>query len=285
MNKNYKMKSNLQEKLPLQNDGQIFTFVGMSGCGKTTLSQKLASEGFFHYSVDYEIAHTYLREKIRKSVIEKITNQSPYFKNLYEKFAVKLELSLTFDDLEVITMFVIPTNESGKIPLGNFLEHQNIYKQAELLATKECFSKAKIAFENYGISGFINDSTGSICEVALENNELIELLKTQTKVVYLQTNEGHKETLISRSKEKVKPILYNYKFLMESLEIYYKKKEFSDDFEIDQEFFFWIFPRLLELRKQNYEELVQKTNGTTIDASAFWNIKNAQDFTNLIHAK
>ena len=72
---------------------------------------------------------------------------------------------------------------------------------------------------------------------------------------------------------------------MESLKIYYKKKEFDDNFEIDQEFFFWIFPRLLELRKQNYEELVQKTNGTTIDVSAFWNIKNAQDFTNLIHAK
>ena len=36
--------------------------IGMSGCGKTFLSQTLANKGFFHYSVDWEIANI-LRHK------------------------------------------------------------------------------------------------------------------------------------------------------------------------------------------------------------------------------
>ncbi len=284
------MKSNLQEKMhnytPNCITGEnIITLVGMSGCGKTSLSQKLAMENFFHYSIDYEIAHTHLREKIRQSVIEKIKTQSIFFKELYEKFAIKLDLSLTFDDLEVIATFVIPMNENGKIPLGIFLEHQELYKKAELLATMEFFPKAKIAFKNYGILGFINDTTGSICEIVLENDELIDILKNRTKVVYLQTDESHKQMLISRSREKVKPILYNRKFLMENLREYYNSESFLPEFEIEKEFFLWLFPRLVDFRQKNYEELIQRTNGIKIDVSILNKVNNANDLMNLIYAK
>ncbi len=148
---------------------KTFTLVGMSGAGKTTLAQKLSGEGFFHYSIDYEIAHTYLKDKIKESVVNKIKKQSSIFYTLIDKFAIKLELSLTFDDLEIITMFVIPQNENGKIVFGEFLCNQELYRQAEILATQEFSVRAKIAFENYRVCGFINDATGSVCEISLGN--------------------------------------------------------------------------------------------------------------------
>ena len=264
---------------------KIFTLVGMSGCGKTTLSQKLANEGFFHYSIDYEIAHTHLQKHICQYVIEKIKNQSDYFKELHEKFAIKLELSLTFDDLALITMFVIPENKNGKVPLGKFLENQQFYKQAEYLATKEFYKKAQIAFEYYNSLGFVNDATGSICEVVLEDLEMLKLIREKSCLVWIKTDESHNDLLVERSKEKVKPILYNYNFLMQNLADFYKKKKFSDDFEIDKQFFIEIFPKLLTFRKQNYERLVEKTNGLIVHANEIEKIKNLNDFLGIIYEK
>ncbi len=268
--------------LEIELENKIFTLVGMSGCGKTTLSQKLANEGFFHYSIDYEIAHTHMQRQIRQSVIDKIKFESKYFKELHESFAVKLELSLTFDDLALITMFVIPENENGKIPLGKFLENQEFYKQSELLATKIFYEKAKIAFEHYNASGFINDSTGSICEVTLENapenKELLRLIREKSRLVFIQTKETHRDLLIARSKEKVKPILYNRQFLMQNLTSYYKMKNFPHEFEIDKAFFIELFPKLLDFRKENYEQLVKETNGIVVNASEIEKVKTVKDF-------
>ena len=271
------MKSNLQEKT------KIFTLVGMSGSGKTALSHKLSADGFFHYSIDYEIAHTHLKEKIRQNVISKINNQSPFFRELIEKFAIKVDLSLTFDDLEVITMFVIPMKENGKINYGEFLNNQNLYRAAELQATQEFWQRAKTAFENYEISGFINDTTGSICEIALNNQLLLDLVKNHGTVVYLKTTPEHQNMLIERAKTAIKPILYNYDFLLQHLIEYYNSSNFTSDFEIDKEFFLWLFPKLLEFRKKSYTEFVEKTDGKIIDVSSLAKIKNTKDFIELIH--
>jgi hypothetical protein len=271
------MKSNLQAKT------KIFTLVGMSGSGKTALSHKLSADGLFHYSIDYEIAHTHLKEKIKQSVISKITTQSPFFKELIEKFAIKVDLSLTFDDLEVMTMFVIPMKENGKINYGEFLNHQNLYRAAELQATQEFWQRAKTAFANYEISGFINDTTGSICEISLNNKPLLDLIKNHSTVVCLKTTTEHQNMLIERAKTAIKPILYNYDFLLKYLTEYYHFQNFTHDFEIDKEFFLWLFPKLLEYRKKSYTEFVEKTNAKTIDVYSVAKIKNTKDFIELIN--
>ncbi|MFT4967934.1 MAG: hypothetical protein ACI9CD_000951 [Candidatus Deianiraeaceae bacterium] len=271
------MKLNLQEKT------HTFTLVGMSGSGKTSLSHKLSADGFFHYSIDYEIAHTHLKSKIKQSVVEKIAKQSPTFCNLIEKFAINLELSLTFDDLEIITMFAIPQKENGKVNFGEFLHNQELYRIAEIQATQEFHSRAKIAFDNYQVEGFINDTTGSICDVALSKPELLGSITRNSQVIYLQTTQEHQEVLIERSKNTLKPILYNKSFFYQSLKEYYKKSEFNHSFEIDQEFFLWIFPKLLEFRQKSYQEFVKNTNGKTINAMLFNKVRDTRDFLDLIH--
>jgi shikimate kinase len=271
------MKSNLQEKT------KIFTLIGMSGSGKTALSHKLSADGLFHYSIDYEIAHTHLKDKIKQSVISKINNQSQFFRELIEKFAIKIDLSLTFDDLEVITMFVIPTKENGKVNFGEFLSNQNLYRTAELQATQEFWQRAKTAFENYEISGFVNDTTGSVCEISLNNKPLLDLIKNRSTVVYLKTTQEHQTMLVERAKTAIKPILYNYDFLLKHLTEYYNSQNFTTNFEIDKEFFFWLFPKLLEYRKKSYTEFVEKTDGKIIDVSNLAKIKNTKDFIELIY--
>ena len=278
--------TNEKLNLEIELENKIFTLVGMSGCGKTTLSQKLANEGFFHYSIDYEIAHTHMQKQIRQFVIDKIKLESKYFKELHETFAVKLELSLTFDDLALITMFVIPENENGKIPFGKFLENQRFYKESELLATKIFHKKAQIAFENYNSTGFISDATGSICEVALEDvpesKELLRLIREKSRLVFIQTDDSHKDLLIARSKEKVKPILYNHQFLMQNLAEFYKMENFPPEFEIDKAFFIQLFPKLLDFRKENYEQLVKEANGIAVNSSEIEKVKTVKDFIKIV---
>lgn len=271
------MKYNLQGKL------KTFTLVGMSGSGKTSLSQKLSSDGFFHYSIDYEIAHTHLKTKTKDRVIAQIKRQSELFKNLIEKFAIKVDLSLTFDDLEIITMFVIPQQENGKILLEEFLHNQELYCQAEIKATMEFANRATIAFENYHCEGFINDATGSICEVALENSELLKIIKEQSQVIHLQTTKKHQKLLIDRSTSAVKPILYNKNFLFQNLQEYYNIKTILPSFEIDKQFFLDVFPRLLEFRVQSYQEFIAKTNGISIDATKIEKVQDSQQFINLVY--
>lgn len=257
------------------------TLIGMSGCGKTYLAQKLAASGFFHYSVDYEIAHI-LRGKILESVISKIKEQSPLFKNLHEKFAIKTDLSLVFDDLEIITTFVIPLDENGTVKYGKFSEHQNLYKQAEKLAMEMFSERAQNAIGVYGKQGFICDATGSICEVASENQKLISDLKNKSTVVYIKTGAEHLETLAMRAKTAIKPLLYNPEFLQSNLQEYYRTSSIGIDFEIDKSFFLWVFPRLLEFRSKSYEKLVEQTGGIMIDSSSIQNICDGKDFLDII---
>lgn len=271
------MKYNLQEKT------KIFTIVGMSGSGKTALSHKLSANGFFHYSIDYEIAHTHLKEKIKTSIIEKIKTESPFFNDLINKFAIKVDLSLTFDDLAVITMFVIPIEDNGKINLQKFLHNQDLYRKAELQATQEFHKRAQIAFTNYRAMGFINDTTGSICEIALNNDEILYDLKNYSTVIYIKTGSEHKNLLIERAKTHIKPILYNYDFLIAMLKEYYSISNINNFFEIDQEFFLWVFPKLLEYREKTYKEFIEKTDGIMIDVEKIANVKNAEDFLSLLH--
>lgn len=271
------MKYNLQVK------SKTFTLVGMSGVGKTSISQKLSAEGFFHYSIDYEIAHTHLKERIKECVVSKIKKQSPLFESLIEKFAINLEISLTFDDLEIITMFVIPQEENGKIILSKFLKNQNLYKDAEMHATQAFTHKAKLAFENYHMSGFINDATGSICEVALSNNALLEQIRDCSTVIYLKATDEHQNMLIERSKDKVKPILYNYNFLIQNLKNYYAISKVDDNFAIDKDFFLWVFPNLLEYRRKSYQEFIDKTKGIVVDINKLAKVRDSKDFLELIY--
>ncbi|MDA0617470.1 MAG: hypothetical protein O3A66_01960, partial [Proteobacteria bacterium] len=141
-----------------------------------------------------------------------------------------------------------------------------------------------IAFENYRVSGFINDTTGSICEVALPNVNLIKEITQNSTVVYLQTTEAHRNILAERSKKAIKPILYNMDFLMKNLKSYYKKETFDKTFEINPEFFIELFPRLLEFRSRAYKEFVQKTNGKVIDVSLLHNTHSAREFLDVVNS-
>ena len=260
-------------KVHLTGKKKVFALVGMSGCGKTFLSQSFANKGFFHYSVDWEIANI-LRPQILQSVLEKIKNQSPFFKDLHEKFAIKTELSLTFDDLSAITSFVIPLNDKNKVKYKDLITNQNLYKEAELQATEKFFSTSQNAMKFYQMQGAICDSTGSIFEIMEKNHEMIEKFKENGHVVYIKTTKKHQQTLIERSKNAIKPILYNQGFLNKNLREYYDVNNINDNFEIDGEFFPWVFPNLLEYRQKCYEKLVLQTNGITIDAE---NINEIQE--------
>ena len=269
------MSNNFQEKR------KTFTFVGFSGCGKTTLSQKLSNDGFFHYSIDYEIANL-LKNPIKQTVIENISLESKLFQDLHSKFAVKLDLSLNFDDLELVTMFAIPMNQSKKINYKHFTANQDCYKNAEYRATQDFYNKAQIAFKNYQISGFINDTTGSICQVALNDTKLLNLIKENTTVIFFQTDDSHLEILKERAKNKIKPILYDSNFFLKNLQEYYKTNDIDDSFEIDKDFFFDIFPKLIDYRKSCYQEFCQKTNAISIPVDRLSSIANSKDFFNLI---
>ena len=81
------------------------TLLGMSGVGKTTISDILKQAGWFHYSVDYRIGTAYLNE----AILENITNKAkevPYVGNLLKSGTIEIENHLTIDNLAPLSAYV-----------------------------------------------------------------------------------------------------------------------------------------------------------------------------------
>ena len=131
----------------------------------------------------------------------------------------------------------------------------------------------------YGYDHFINDAGGSICE--LIDTDAMEALIQNTMIVYIEENQEVKNTLIERAKSQPKPLYYNKDFLMKNLEIYENEIKESPESMDPDEFVRWIFPKLLEYRKEKYKSIANQ-NGYTIQASETIDVNSESDFLGLI---
>ncbi len=273
------MKFNIDEFRAWEN--KRVTLVGMSGVGKSFLSAKLRGSNWFHYSGDYRIGTRYLDEHI----VDMIKHQAikiPFLKELLRNDWIYIKNNIRVNDLGPVLSFVgkLGNPELGGVELGEFIERQAIYRQAEVDAMYDIPHFIEKAQEIYGYPHFVNDVGGSLCE--LDEPGVIDILVDNTLILYIQvTNAAQEKVLIERAVSDPKPLYYRPEFLEEHLQLYYRETGLEYAAQIDpDEFARWVFPRLFHSRLPRYDAIAKL--GYTVTSEEIDQVQNDSDFLNML---
>jgi hypothetical protein len=262
-------------------ENKTVTLVGMSGVGKSYLSAKLRGSNWFHYSGDYRIGTRYLDEHI----VDMIKHQAikiPFLKELLRNDWIYIKNNIRVNDLGPVLSFVgkLGNPELGGVELGEFIERQSIYRQAEVDAMYDIPHFIEKAQEIYGYPHFVNDVGGSLCE--LDEPGVMDILVDNTLILYIQvTNDAQEKVLIERAVSDPKPLYYRPDFLQEHLQLYYQETGLEYAAQIDpDEFARWVFPRLFHSRLPRYDEIAKL--GYSVTSEEIDRVQNDADFLSML---
>ena len=165
------------------------TLVGMSGVGKTHLSNMLRRHDWFHYSGDYRIGTRYLSEPIL-DIIKKQAMEIPMLRDLLRSDYISIGNRISIDNLGPVLSFVgkLGNPEFGGVPLREFRERQELYRLAEIQAMRDVPEFINKSRNVFGYKHFINDVGGSLCE--LEEPGVIDLLIEHTLILYIEVSRS-----------------------------------------------------------------------------------------------
>jgi len=260
------------------------TFLGMSGVGKTRLSNLLRQRNWFHYSGDYRIGTRYLDEPILDNIKKEIM-QIPFLRDLLRSDSIHISNNLTVDDLKPVSTFLgkLGNPELGGLGLKEFKRRQALHHQAELATMQDVPDFIRKAHDIYGYDHFINDAGGSLCE--LDDDETIKLLAEHTLILYIKATKENEKELIHRAEVNPKPLYYREEFLDEQLSVYMKDRDLEYVALIDpDDFVRWVFPRLFYARIPRYEAIADQY-GYTVTSEELLKVRHEEDFLRLIEKK
>ncbi len=257
------------------------TLLGMSGVGKTYISNMLRRHDWFHYSGDYRIGTRYLDEWIL-DLVKAQAMQQPFLRDLLRRDWIYIRNNIKVDDLGPVLSFVgkLGDPERGGVPLEEFVWRQARYRDAEIAAVRDVPEFIRKAQEVYGYKHFINDMGGSLCE--LDEPGVVELLAEHTLILYIKiTDEEEERKLIARAQSAPKPLYYRPDFLERELKVYLEEKGLSYAAEMDpDDFTRWIFPRLFHSRIPRYEAIAEL--GYTVTSGELAEVGNEAQFLRLL---
>jgi len=257
------------------------TLLGMSGVGKTYISNMLRQHDWFHYSGDYRIGTRYLDEPIL-DLVKREAMRQPMLRELLRKDWIYIRNNIKVDDLGPVLSFVgkLGDPERGGVPLEDLMHRQAMYREAEIAAVRDVPEFIRKAGEVYGYRHFINDMGGSLCE--LDEPGIIELLAEHTLILYIKiTDEEEEQKLIRRAQSAPKPLYYRPEFLRRELAIYLEENDLGYAAEMDpDDFTRWIFPRLFHSRIPRYEAIAKE--GYTVTSRELAQVRSEADFLALL---
>jgi len=257
------------------------TLLGMSGVGKTHLAKLIGENGgWYHFSGDYHIGATYLKNEIINNIAKKM-KQDPWLQNLLDNESISVNSQVTFDNLEPISAFLgkVGNPEEGGLAIDEFIRRQKLFLEAEIKAMYDVPDFIKQSQQS-GYDNFINDAGGSLCE--LGDKKLYQLLAKNTLIVYIKTSKDVERILIERSKNQPKPVYYNPDFFESALTTYLEKNSLDYVAQISPDAFVrWVFPKLIEDRIGKYQALADQY-GCTIKSDDLHQCHSADDVINLI---
>ena len=264
--------------------------MGMSGAGKTFLGFNLQKHNWFHYCVDYRIGTHYLGEAINNDLKRMVFLSGEPLANLLRSDSISIAHNVSCRNLEPLSKFMgglglasEPNEADRNDPalytdyfkgishsLEQFVKRQNLHYQAEISATQDLVKFLSIARDIYKYPHFINDTSGSLCEiVAMTPDEsgilkvdpddpTFQLIERHTLPVYIEPSATYIQELIRRNREDPKPIYYRTEFLYQLIE------EFLTLYGLDHpdqiypaSFSRFAFPRLIKERLPRYRALAR----------------------------
>jgi hypothetical protein len=257
------------------------TLVGMSGVGKSYLSAKLRGSNWFHYSGDYRIGTRYLDEHIIDMIKEQAI-KIPFLKDLLRNDWIYIKNNIRVDDLGPVLSFVgkLGNPELGGVEIGEFIQRQAIYRQAEIDAMHDIPHFIEKAQKIYGYPHFVNDAGGSLCE--LDETGVMDILVENTLILYIQvSNSEQEQVLIERAVSDPKPLYYRAEFLQQHLQLYFEEIGLEYAAQIDpDEFARWIFPRLFHSRLPRYDAIAKL--GYSVTSEEVDGVENETDFLEIL---
>jgi len=271
----------LKKQVFRDTDRKIVTLMGMSGCGKTTLARKLPSTSWFHYSADYRIGTRYLDEPIIDNIKEKAM-QVDFLRDLLRSDSIHIESAMTFDNLELLAKYVgmLGDEALGGLPLTEFKYRQELHRVAEIQSMYDVAEFVCKAKSIYGYEHFINDSSGSLCE--LDDENVLKALAQQTLILFIEISPEQESEIIERQIKHPKPLYYEAAFLDAQLAEYLRQEGLDGADQIDpNQFVRWIFPKLMDARRPKYNRIVD-SYGYRVPAAEIEQVRDEKDFVDLV---
>ena len=262
-------------------ESKSITLLAMSGAGKTTLSNKLPKDKWFHYSGDYRIGTKYLEEPILDNIKQQAMGV-PFLRDLLKSDSIYICSNISVDNLSPVSSFLgkLGNPELSGLPLAEFKRRQALHHQAEIAAMNDVPEFIHKAEAIYGYKHFINDAGGSVCE--LDDPAVLERLAEHTLIVYISIPESLQQTIIERAKSDPKPLYYRPEFIDEKLAEYMQDRNYTSTDQIDpNDFVSWVFPVLFKSRIPRYEAIASRY-GYTISATDTAKVNTEAEFLQLI---
>ncbi len=231
---------------------KAITLMGMSGVGKTYLSDKLESWGWEHHSCDFLIGSEYLR--------------------------VGLARDVTVKDMSALSDFVgkIGDPALGGLALDEFRRRQKMYYEAECQSLRDAMDE----IDADPAQGFVNDSTGSMCEI--EDEALIEAVCNKSLLVYIQATPKEEARVLQRAQDYPKPLFFPEALFAERLAVFMAEQGLDGvDQLVPDDFARWVFPFLFAARLPKYKRIAD-CYGVTISSAAFKDVAREEDFLNIV---
>ncbi|HEY8189456.1 MAG TPA: hypothetical protein VIF12_02140 [Micavibrio sp.] len=225
------------------------TIMGMSGAGKTHTSLMLAAQGWRHYSCDYMIGTKFLNIP-----------------------------GVTREDLRPLSAFVGQVGDPamGGLPLEEFRRRQALYYEAECQSLREAGDDVAQA----GGRNFINDSTGSLCEI--EDRDLLDFIGGRTLFVYVKASPEEEMEILERARHYPKPLFFPRDRFDGWLDSFMREKNVTAVEGIaPDEFSRWVFPHLFASRLPKYQALADRY-GVTVPSEEFKKIDSGKAFLSCI---
>lgn len=261
--------------------------IGMSGVGKTHLSQILRDTGrWYHYSVDYRLGKAYLASHIDDDLRARAM-QDAVLGPLLLADAMTLRAKFAISNLDVMSGYLgkIGDPRQGGLTRPEFLNRQRIHRNAELAAMQDTSSFVRRAESIYGYQNFTCDTSGSLCSIVDPwdpNDTILSGLAATHMIVYLEAEPKDEERLIARFRHRPKPIYYSDAFF-EQCELEYLGEESCWNTVDPDAFAVWAYERLLAFRRPRYEAIADRW-GYRIKAEELAAAKDEQDILDVLRA-
>lgn len=260
-------------------------FFGMSGLGKTFLSNMLRSAGdWFHYSIDYRIGTRYMGEYIADNAKAEAM-KVPFLKEMLLSDSIYIGSNLTFENLKPVSAYLGKPGDlsKGGLEMDEYRRRQEQFRQSEIHALMDTQYFIERAGRLYNYPHFICDTGGSICEwvdADEPNDPILKELNRHTLMVWIKGDEAHTQELIRRFDKAPKPMAYQPEFLASVWDEYLREKNAAPE-EVDPDAFIrWTYSKALAHRQPRYEAMAKW--GVTVTADQVSHVKTEQDFENLI---
>ena len=237
-------------------------FFGMSGLGKTHISNMLRASGdWFHYSADYRIGTRYMGEYITDN-FKRRAMQDPFLAELLRSDSIYIASNLTFDDLSPLSTYLGKPGDPAKggLSFDEYQLRQAQHHRAEISSLYDTAHFIDRAKELYGYDNFVCDSGGSTCEVVdpfSPDDPLLNKLAENHLLVRIEGSPEHEAELVRRFKRAPKPMCYRPEFLSDIWGEYLDKNKLRED-EVDPNAFMtFTYARAIAAREPRYRAMAE----------------------------